>query len=542
LKYLDLESIFLFSLADTPCLNKFIRHTILPPILSGVINMIVRILILSLVTLMQCLPAQAERGINIKPNSQTRTALVIGNSEYKFSPLKNPANDASDMASALRDSGFDVILKINASQLSMEKAIKSFGKKLRSGGIGLFYFAGHGLQVEGRNYLLPVDADIESESDVKYDAVDAGRVLGKMEDAGNDLNIVILDACRNNPFARSFRSADKGLAKMDAPTGSFIAYATAPGSVAADGDGRNGLYTHYLLQYMKEPNLSVERVFKKVRLAVVNDTALKQTPWESSSLLGDFYFHGNGQVNINTQSAPTSPSVMTLSAEEEMWRAVKNSSNQEDLQMYLDGYPNGRFSMVAKAKIKQLDREQNDFEDKKLAMLTQPPEGEINGLYADMVTNKGKIRIKLEFKKTPLTVANFVGLAEGTKNSSRNKGVKFYDGLTFHRVIDNFMIQGGDPLGTGRGGPGYKFPDEFDPSLKHDSPGILSMANSGPNTNGSQFFITHKATPWLNGKHTVFGKVVAGLDVVNKIEKGDKIISITIIRNGTEARQFQANQ
>jgi len=504
--------------------------------------MIVRILILSLVTLMQCLPAQAERGINIKPNSQTRTALVIGNSEYKFSPLKNPANDASDMASALRDSGFDVILMINASQLSMEKAIKSFGKKLRSGGIGLFYFAGHGLQVEGRNYLLPVDADIESESDVKYDAVDAGRVLGKMEDAGNDLNIVILDACRNNPFARSFRSADKGLAKMDAPTGSFIAYATAPGSVAADGDGRNGLYTQYLLQYMKEPNLSVERVFKKVRLAVVNDTALKQTPWESSSLLGDFYFHGNGQVNINTQSAPTSPSVMTLSAEEEMWRAVKNSSNQEDLQMYLDGYPNGRFSMVAKAKIKQLDREQNDFEDKKLAMLTQPPEGEINGLYADMVTNKGKIRIKLEFKKTPLTVANFVGLAEGTKNSSRNKGVKFYDGLTFHRVIDNFMIQGGDPLGTGRGGPGYKFPDELDQSLKHDSPGILSMANSGPNTNGSQFFITHKATPWLNGKHTVFGKVVAGLDVVNKIEKGDKIISITIIRNGTEARQFQANQ
>jgi len=540
-KYLDVESIFLFSLADPPYLNKFIRHTRLSPIRSGVINMIIRTLILLLVILMQCLPAQAERGINIKPNSQTRTALVIGNSAYKSSPLKNPANDAFDMAAALRDSGFDVILKTNASQRSMEKAIKRFGKKLQSGGIGLFYFAGHGLQVEGRNYLLPVDADIESESDVKYDAVDAGRVLGKMEDAGNDLNIVILDACRNNPFARSFRSADKGLAKMDAPTGSFIAYATAPGSVAADGDGRNGLYTKYLLQYMKEPNLSVERVFKKVRLAVVNDTAQKQTPWESSSLLGDFYFHGNGQVNRNTQSAPSSKSVMTLSAEEEMWKAVKNSSNQEDIQMYLDGYPNGRFSMAAKAKIKQLDRQQNDSEDKKLAMLTQPPEGQINGLYADMVTNKGKIRIKLEFKKTPLTVANFVGLAEGTKNSSRNKGVKFYDGLTFHRVIDNFMIQGGDPLGTGRGGPGYTFPDEFDPSLMHDSPGILSMANSGPNTNGSQFFITHKATPWLNGKHTVFGKVVTGLDVVNKIKKGDKIVSIKIIRNGTEARQFQAH-
>jgi len=195
-KYLDVESIFLFSLADPPYLNKFIRHTRLSPIRSGVINMIIRTLILLLVILMQCLPAQAERGINIKPNSQTRTALVIGNSAYKSSPLKNPANDAFDMAAALRDSGFDVILKTNASQRSMEKAIKRFGKKLQSGGIGLFYFAGHGLQVEGRNYLLPVDADIESESDVKYDAVDAGRVLGKMEDAGNDLNIVILGYIR----------------------------------------------------------------------------------------------------------------------------------------------------------------------------------------------------------------------------------------------------------------------------------------------------------------------------------------------------------
>ena len=174
---------------------------------------------------------------------QSRIALVIGNSSYKSSPLQNPLNDANDMAVVLRKLGFSVQLKINADQRSMEDSIRTFGKELRSGGIGLFYYAGHGLQVDGRNYLIPIGADVESEADVKYEAVDAGRVLAQMEDAENSMNIIILDACRNNPFARSFRSSQKGLAKMDAPVGSILAYSTAPGSVAADGSGRNGLYT-----------------------------------------------------------------------------------------------------------------------------------------------------------------------------------------------------------------------------------------------------------------------------------------------------------
>jgi peptidylprolyl isomerase len=169
--------------------------------------------------------------------------------------------------------------------------------------------------------------------------------------------------------------------------------------------------------------------------------------------------------------------------------------------------------------------------------------GELSdGLYARMATSKGEILLQLEFEKTPLTVTNFAGLAEGTKNSNKAKGARFYDGQIFHRVIDNFMIQGGDPEGTGRGGPGYKFADEIDPSLKHSGPGILSMANAGPGSNGSQFFITHKATPWLDGKHTVFGKVVTGQDVVNAIRKGDKISSVTIERVGSKAKEFKADQ
>ena len=173
-----------------------------------------------------------------------------------------------------------------------------------------------------------------------------------------------------------------------------------------------------------------------------------------------------------------------------------------------------------------------------------------DGLYAEMETSKGKILLQLEFEKTPLTVANFIGLAEGTKDYDTTPGSTnpkpqnkpFYDGLNFHRVIPKFMIQGGCPQGNGRGGPGYRFRDEIDPSLKHNRPGILSMANAGPATNGSQFFVTHVPTPWLDGKHSVFGHVVEGQDVVDKIAQGDTLKTIKILRVGEKAKAFKGGQ
>ncbi len=183
---------------------------------------------------------------------------------------------------------------------------------------------------------------------------------------------------------------------------------------------------------------------------------------------------------------------------------------------------------------KKSDNSKNNKTDKEF--LKSQPEG----LYAKIETNKGDIYLQLEYKKTPLTVANFVGLAEGTIQNTARPNQAFYNGLIFHRVIKDFMIQGGCPKFNGTGDPGYKFPDEIDTTLKHNGPGILSMANAGPHTNGSQFFITHKATPWLDGRHTVFGHVVKEQDVVNAIEQNDTIRKVVILRKGKEAEKFDA--
>jgi formylglycine-generating enzyme required for sulfatase activity len=231
-------------------------------------------------------------GFTTSAAAQNRTALVIGNSDYADAPLKNPANDARDMAKTLRQLGFEVIERINANQEQMDKAIDAFGRTLeKKQGVGLLFFAGHGIQSKGENYLLPVDASIDREPELRYKAINASRILDEMGYANNGLNIAILDACRNNPLTRSFRNSSRGLARIsNAPKGLFLAYSTDPGNVAMDGDGRNSPFTSELLKTMTRPGLPIEQVFKQVRRNVERTSRGKQTPFTTSSLSGDFYF------------------------------------------------------------------------------------------------------------------------------------------------------------------------------------------------------------------------------------------------------------
>lgn len=228
------------------------------------------------------------------PNGQ-RVALIIGNSSYgaNLGALANPANDADMIGAALRAVGFEVEIVKDADQRTMKRAISRLGERMAAAGpgaIGLFFYAGHGVQTRGTNYLVPVGAAIDREADIDLESVAADTVLRQMEEAGAATNIIILDACRNMPLTRSFRSADRGLARMDAPNGSFVAYSTAPGAVAADGDGRNSPFAMALSEQILLKGQPIEIVFRSVRKKVLALTAGRQTPWDSSSLIEPFIF------------------------------------------------------------------------------------------------------------------------------------------------------------------------------------------------------------------------------------------------------------
>jgi uncharacterized caspase-like protein len=251
-------------------------------------------------------PSDSEmKGIVREHATGARHALVIGNHAYTDTPLRCPGNDAADMAAALKELGFQVTLQTNLAQAELENAIRQLGQTVRKGDVALFYFSGHGAQVRGVNYLIPVQMEAHDEDEIKYKAVAAEMVLDKLDRAGSSVNIVILDACRNNPFKR-FRTLAEGLGFMQAPKGTLIAYATAPGRVARDGDGRNSPYTKHLVQSMTVPGLDVEKVLKRVRVGILAETKNQQVPWGSSSLVGEFLF-ASSTAAMGTARPGTSP-------------------------------------------------------------------------------------------------------------------------------------------------------------------------------------------------------------------------------------------
>jgi len=299
------------------------------------------------------LPLQAFNSVSdtLSPiNNLPRFALIVGNSRYSEAPLKNPANDASAIAEQLRRVGFTVTLKLDAGRQEMVDAIQSFGNSLaKQKGVGLFYFAGHGAQLAWRNYLIPVDAVIEQVSDMQTRAVDVGTLLNGLSKAGNPMNVVILDACRDNPFGKA-RVEQKGLSQLDAPPGTLLAYATSPGNVAADGEGKNGLYTAYLLREMQAREAKIEDIFKRVRLNVRRESQGRQIPWESTSLEEDFYFLPPAQIKKLT------PDEIEKQFEEELgiWEKIKGAKDAAPLENYLRRFPSGRFSELAQFRLDRL--------------------------------------------------------------------------------------------------------------------------------------------------------------------------------------------
>ncbi|MCP5270875.1 MAG: caspase family protein [Burkholderiaceae bacterium] len=302
--------------------------------------------------------ASASRNLVVQPAAPAATqgkrlALVIGNAAYRDAPLQNPVNDARAMAQALEGAGFEVMLHTDADQRTLLTALREFGQQLRGGGTGLFYYAGHGMQIKGRNYLIPVGADIQREDEVAYQSLDVQAVLDKMDSAANGTNLVILDACRNNPFARSFRSSTQGLAPVDAPVGTLVAFATSPGAVASDGASDNGLYTRHLLQALAEPGRKVEEVFKQVRTQVRRDSGGLQVPWESTSLEGDFYFHPPVAVTVPAppvEPAPPAPDPLAA-LDDALWATVRDADEAAVVQAYLTRFPQGRHAADAQARL-----------------------------------------------------------------------------------------------------------------------------------------------------------------------------------------------
>ena len=503
---------------------------------------------------------------------------MIGNGNYQhpenLPKLANPANDAQDIAAALRAFGFEVIERKNQTLEAMNQTIAEFGSRIGGSEAALFYFAGHGIQVKNQNYLMPVNARVESEAVVPYQGVNINQILDEMDNAKSSANIVMLDACRNNPISGKFRSGkSRGLASPGSvPKGTVIVYATDPGNVAADGDGRNGLFTAGLLTAFKGKNLSLDDVLTVASAEVERASGQTQTPYVNGpkTLQKNFYFRtaadpGRGETAVSPAPTLATPAVRD-DPETQFWNEVKAGGAREYLDAYLKQYPKGKYLAMAKVELQKLDerdqqdvlrREQAAWEDAKTrassvayaSYLERYPQGRYAALaqaaqqklqreaagrdpaavarptrlassatnpQLEMKTSQGTLVVELYREKAPKSVENFLQYA--------NDG--FFNGTIFHRVIADFMIQGGgftpDMKQKSTRPP---IENEASNGLKNES-GTLAMARtSDPHSASAQFFINLKGNGFLDYPsrdgwgYTVFGKVVQGLDVVQKIAR-----------------------
>jgi peptidyl-prolyl cis-trans isomerase A (cyclophilin A) len=486
-----------------------------------------------------------------------RVALVVGNAAYADKPLANPANDATDMAAALRRLGFEVLERTNRNPQQMREDLADFQDRLAQGDVGLFYFAGHGVQTgRGLNYLLPVGVSYRRERDAELHGLEAGAVLRRMEESGASLSLVILDACRDSPLPPESRSAGaRGLGRMDAPSGSLIAFATAPGRTANDNSrGRNGLYTAALLRHLETPGLRLEDVFLRVRVDVERATNRLQSPEEVSKLTTAFYLRpattANAAASATSPSATNSPSpAPTVSAppaagaldladlqrqqqQRQEWQGWQTRMKQDFDRVAAAGL-GADLQVLAWERFLQMWKDDNPVssEDEGLRLQAQQRLTEARrsvtpaaatpsslaavapaaGTRVRLATSAGDIVIALDPAKAPRTVDNFLGYVRAGH----------YDGTVFHRVIDSFMIQGG----------GYRpdlsekptrapIPLEANNGLSNVRGTVAAARASSPNSATAQFFINVVDNPRLDsvgGGYAVFGRVIEGMEAVDRI-------------------------
>lgn len=338
-------------------------------------------------------PAQSQSLLNALP----RHALVIGNSKYPETPLRNPSNDAKAISDELRQLGFKVDVRIDAVRAQMADAIQAFSSELaKSKCVGLFYYAGHGAQLAWRNYLIPVDAAIENLEDMRDKAIELNSLLQGLVKARNPMNVIILDACRDNPFGTKVPTEHKGLSQFDAPPGSLLAYATSPGNTAADGEGANGLYTENLLREIKVPEAKIEDVFKRVRLKVRLKSEGQQIPWESTSLEEDFYFQPPRQTGKLSESELEQQFAEELS----VWEKTKGSKALAALEEYLRRFPSGKFSELAQFRLDRLLAQRERAA--KTAVETSPSAQSAAATEPELKRQEERARAETERKRTDL--------------------------------------------------------------------------------------------------------------------------------------------